>query len=70
MSSASSFSNCGPRLSGPGDLFGLRSFSSFVIPLSVMLILSNTGNWLSTVGILSFQEKASLDTSSLLEKTD
>ena len=25
MSSASSFSSRGPRLSGPGDLFGLRS---------------------------------------------
>ena len=70
MFSASSFSNRGPRLSGPRDLFGLRSFSSFVIPLSVMLILSHTGNWLSIVGILSFRKKSSLDTSSLLEKTD
>ena len=52
MSSASSFRSRGPRLSGPGDVFGLRSFSSFVIPFSVMLMLSNTGNWLSTVGVL------------------
>ena len=52
MSSASSLSSRGPRLPGPGDLFGLRSFSSFVIPFNVMLMLSNTGNWLSTVGIL------------------
>ena len=52
MSSASSSSSRGPMLSGPGDLFCLRSFSSFVIPFNVMLMLSNTGNWLSTVGIL------------------
>ena len=33
MSSASSFNTCDPKLSGPGDLFGLRSFSSFMIPI-------------------------------------
>ena len=52
MSSASSFSNRGPRLSGPGDLCGLRSFSRFVILFNVMLMLFNTGNWLYTVAIL------------------
>ena len=52
MSSASSLSSRGPRLSRPGDLFGLRSFSSFVIPFNVMFMLSYTGNWLCTVDIL------------------
>ena len=35
MSSASFYSSRGTRLSGPGDLFGFRSFSSFVIPFNV-----------------------------------
>ena len=43
ISSACSLSILGPRLSSPGDLFGLRSFSSLVIPFSVMSMSSKTG---------------------------
>ena len=52
MSSASSFSTLGPMLSGPGDLSGFRSFSSFLMPLRVMSMSSSTVNELSSVGIL------------------
>ena len=43
MSSASSFNTRGPRLSGPGDLFGFSSLSSFLMPFSVMLVCYISG---------------------------
>ena len=46
------FDNFCPGLCCYWDLFGLRSFSSFMIPFSVMSMSSITGNWCLSVGIL------------------
>ena len=43
MSTASCFNTGDLSLSGPGDLLGFRSFSSFLISFSVMLISAITG---------------------------
>ena len=40
-------------LSGPADLLGFRSLSSFFIPFSVILISSITGKSSSDYGILA-----------------
>ena len=70
MLSASSFNTRGPMLSGPGDLLGSRSFSSFLIPFSVMLMSSITGKSSSDDDIRQEWFYSSLLTSSLLVKTD
>ena len=64
MFSASAFHIHGPRLSGPGDLLGLISFSSFMIAFSIMSMSSNTAKCISSAGIWQFRNgKSSSDTS-------
>ena len=70
IASASSYNTQGPMLSGPVDLLGSRSFSSFLIPFSVMLISSITGKSSSDDDIRQEWLNSSLLTSSLLVKTD